>query len=546
MGPKLSTCDSTEIQNISARRFFDSVVHKGEDIPKSIRESSKYNKLISVIFESLKRTPELQNEIGIMITGRHLGPMFMKNLLLRLDFPMHFTKVSLRKSSLKPKYASAVADFIKCIGSLQEFDGSENGFGDTATIIIAAAIKHPSLKIFVLEDSGINESSAKIIRDLIRYNRKINTFRIGAAKFSDESNTKLNSMIKQNRSLTNCDINAKLEQQAEYITTRNAFISGIVDSIAICPFDPIYGTKIKSFKSVSGREMMIGREKQRIALKGTTLFQYLEETEKRANQNQILDTKISRGYNFRCAHAEMCGYRDRMEDVSIILNDFPTQGAMLFGLFDGHGGREAAEYASQHLPLEIKRRFDSDQKIKSVFVNSFTQLHMTMKQTFVYVGTTAVIALIQQGSLAVAAVGDSRCVLCRNGKAVRLTTDHKPDLPEEQRYIESRGGSVQNGRVSGMLAVSRALGDGLFGDLINPTPCFTHGKLSPEDSYLIMACDGVWDVMKDQEAVDLIATEIDPLQAAKKIRDKAYERHSQDNISVLVVFLAEAMEIDEV
>lgn len=57
---------------------------------------------------------------------------------------------------------------------------------------------------------------------------------------------------------------------------------------------------------------------------------------------------------------------------------------------------------------------------------------------------------------------------------------------------------------------------------------------------MILACDGVWDVMTDQEACDLISPEIDPLQAAKKLRDQAFERNSLDNISVIVVFLAEA------
>ena len=539
MGAKQSICNSSEITNIAARKFFDSIVSKESELPKAVKESSDYQKLIFVIFESLKRTPELQNELGIMITGRNLGPTFVKNLLLRIDFPMNFTKVSLRKSSLKKKHAISVADFIKCIGTLVEFDGSENQFDEGSTFIIAATLRHPSLKSFVLEDCGVSAASSNIIQSVLLYNRKLETFRIGPAKLSDTQLHVIVNKVEQNRSLLNVDIAPKIEPQTEIISKRNTFIQGIVDSIAICPFDPIYGTKIKSFKSVNGREMMMGRIRQKAALKGTSMFNFMEETDKRATlmQNQ---EDVSRGYHLRCAHAEMCGHRDRMEDVSIIMNDFPYQGAMLFGLFDGHGGREAAEYASQHLPQEIKKRIEATRKQKSAFINAFIQVHANMKQSFVYVGTTAVIAVVSQGCLTVAAVGDSRCVLCRNGKAVRLTTDHKPDLPEEQHYIESRGGVVQGGRVSGMLAVSRALGDGLFNDLINPTPCFTYGKLSPDDSYLILACDGVWDVMKDQEAVDLIATEIDPLQAAKKIRDKAYERHSQDNISVIVVFLAEA------
>ena len=543
MGQKQSVCNSSEIQNITARKFFDSILQKEKELSSSVRESSNYQKLIIVIFESLKRTPELQNELGMMITGRNLGPTFIKYLLLRIDFPMNFTKVSLRKSSLKKKHAVSIADFIKCIQTLVEFDASENDFESGSNIILASVISHPSLKSICLEECGIGEESAVLISSILMYNNKLNTLRIGPVKLSGIQLHTIVPSVEANRSLVNIDIASKIEPRTELISKRNAFIQGIVDGIAICPFDPIYGTKMTSFKSVSGREMLIGRQRQKAALVGTSMFALLEETDKRARTIENGED-IKKGYNLRCAHAEMCGHRDRMEDVSIIMNDFPSRGSMLFGLFDGHGGREAAEYASTHLPQEIKKRMEATGKPKSAIINAFIQTHANMKQSFVYVGTTAVIVIVSQGCLTVASVGDSRCVLCRNGKAVRLTTDHKPDLPDEQRYIESRGGSVQGGRVSGMLAVSRALGDGLFNDLINPTPSFTCGKLSPEDSYLIMACDGVWDVMKDQEAVDLIATEIDPLQAARKIRDKAYERHSQDNISVIVVFLAEAFALN--
>jgi serine/threonine protein phosphatase PrpC len=157
----------------------------------------------------------------------------------------------------------------------------------------------------------------------------------------------------------------------------------------------------------------------------------------------------------------------------------------------------------------------------------------------VYVGTTVVLAVIEGATLTVANVGDSRAVLFRDGRAVRLSVDHKPDLPEEAQYIQSKGGFVKDGRVSGMLAVSRALGDGFLHEVAHPVPHIVRVELTEKDTRLILACDGVWDVMSDQEACELIAAEIDPLEAAKKLRDKAYELQSLDNISVIVVFLSE-------
>jgi serine/threonine protein phosphatase PrpC len=117
--------------------------------------------------------------------------------------------------------------------------------------------------------------------------------------------------------------------------------------------------------------------------------------------------------------------------------------------------------------------------------------------------------------------------------------DHKPDLPEEAAYIQERGGFVKDGRTNGNLAVSRALGDGFLQNAANPTPYLNRIELTEQDSLLILACDGVWDVMGDQEACELVSGFIDPMDAAITLRDRAYELNSLDNISVIVVFLGD-------
>ena len=118
-----------------------------------------------------------------------------------------------------------------------------------------------------------------------------------------------------------------------------------------------------------------------------------------------------------------------------------------------------------------------------------------------------------------------------------MSVDHTPDLPEETEYIIKNGGTIVDNRVNGSLAVSRCLGDGKFGDCINPTPHFIQENLSPVDQFLIIATDGIFDKIDDQKACDIVLGEIDPLEAAKKLRDSAFELDSQDNISVIVVYL---------
>ena len=122
---------------------------------------------------------------------------------------------------------------------------------------------------------------------------------------------------------------------------------------------------------------------------------------------------------------------------------------------------------------------------------------------------------------------------------IRLSFDHKPEIPEEKAYIEKNNGYVENGRVNGILAVSRCLGDATLSDVINPTPSIVTQPIDANDEYiLIFGCDGLWDVITDQGAANLVKPEIDPMLAARKLRDSALNAGSTDNISVVVVFIS--------
>jgi len=158
--------------------------------------------------------------------------------------------------------------------------------------------------------------------------------------------------------------------------------------------------------------------------------------------------------------------------------------------------------------------------------------------------------------LMVANAGDQRAVLCRNGKAVQITTDHKPDHPSELNRIKQAGGFVaEDRRVLGVLALSRGTvvhldfpnnspNDGFvvaLGDVdLNPHVTFLPDLFfmdiyEESDEFLIIACDGVWDVLTNEQAVALVMAENgDPVRGAAKLRDIAFALNSTDNISVVV------------
>ena len=139
-------------------------------------------------------------------------------------------------------------------------------------------------------------------------------------------------------------------------------------------------------------------------------------------------------------------------------------------------------------------------------------------------GCTAVVAVVNEthSRLTVANAGDSRAVLCRAGKAVALSTDHKPSLDSERARIEAAGSRVQDGRVitpgsfGGRLSVSRGLGDrehklsslALEKQAVTAEPEVMEVTLSDGDEFVLLACDGIWDVMTSQEAVEFVSAQV--------------------------------------
>ncbi|KAK4046888.1 mgpp2cl-1, protein phosphatase 2C-like protein 1 [Microbotryomycetes sp. JL201] len=141
-------------------------------------------------------------------------------------------------------------------------------------------------------------------------------------------------------------------------------------------------------------------------------------------------------------------------------------------------------------------------------------------------------------TLYTANVGDARAVLSRGGRAVRLTYDHKGSDAKEAKRITDAGGFVMNNRVNGVLAVTRSLGDSSMKEFVVGSPYTTETAIGPGDDFLIVACDGLWDVCQDQEAVDLIKDVKDPQEASQVLLDHALNNFSADNLSVLVVALS--------
>ncbi|KAI0745668.1 protein serine/threonine phosphatase 2C [Earliella scabrosa] len=345
------------------------------------------------------------------------------------------------------------------------------------------------------------------------------------------------------------------------------------------------------------------------------------------------DASIPPSLSFKCAVTDSKGPRRFMEDAHSIVVPFGgIRGQGFFAIFDGHAGKQAAEWCGQNFAVCLINalRKDKSSPIPDILNQTFHDVDMNLSRLSeesdgkMHSGCTAVTAFLRvededggqsflpsgfelvspspslgdssntndssgngndspksKGStskllhaikslggasshsaspsghadppnsqspdsavvppsnvrrvLYCANAGDARGVLCRAGKAVRLTYDHKGSDKQEAKRIMDAGGFVMSGRVNGVLAVTRSLGDSSMKEFVVGSPYTTETELNDHDEFLILACDGLWDVVNDQGAVDLVRGIADPRKAAEELLEHAYKNYSTDNVTVLVV-----------
>lgn len=269
---------------------------------------------------------------------------------------------------------------------------------------------------------------------------------------------------------------------------------------------------------------------------------------------------------FHVGLAEMNGWRPSMEDSHVI---FMEDAWGFFGVFDGHGGSQCSSFVSRRINEELRKGPpDDDAAMKELMLGIDREYLETMQPS----GSTGTFVMVREEEhegksaylLRVGNIGDSRVLLGRTdgtmvigpGTDGGLTTDHKPDNPDERARIERTGGTVEDvmgvARVNGDLAVSRAFGDAQYKVTGGPAqedhpvsacPEFSRCHCSSAD-FIVLVCDGISESnFPNSEVVALIAEELaaserpDAGQAAVAVCRRALERGSMDNLSCMIVLL---------
>lgn len=250
---------------------------------------------------------------------------------------------------------------------------------------------------------------------------------------------------------------------------------------------------------------------------------------------------------------EDIGGRTYMEDRMSFDIQLPY-GFSYYGVFDGHGGSEVSTYLKANMGNVIKHHIltafsqSSQVDISQMLFDAIKHIVNEIPYKIaVNTGSTAVIVLKKNNTLWTANIGDSRAIMNHGHKSVPLTKDHKPDDPQENKRIVELGGKVVKAfqgdvyRVNGVLALSRAIGDFALAPHVTWKPDITvHNINNTLNHYVLMATDGIWDVLSNNEVVDIInqkAMENKWKDIGHTLITLARSRNSTDNISCMLIIL---------
>ena len=246
-------------------------------------------------------------------------------------------------------------------------------------------------------------------------------------------------------------------------------------------------------------------------------------------------------------------YRNYMEDRFSILINFPNnEEKALFAIFDGHGGSTISEFLCQNFISFFMKQYQKNEvkNYEKIFQKTFSSLNDEIKKipNSYKMGSTATIILITKetdqilGSQKViycANIGDTNCELFSKSNCKRISYEHRCNDPVEENRIKKGNGSIINGRVGGIISVTRAFGDFQckdFGLICEPYINKVNVNFT-EKNFLILATDGIWDFVSEEDIYFITMNNTDSMVICRDVVDKAKVNGSTDNMTCMVISL---------
>lgn len=526
--------------------------HSSEN-PNSVKtDKQKRKTIIQEVVDCIVAQNPHKKKFGLCISERKIKKELFIPFCKVLETNKHLSSLSLVRCEFQSEECyEGLSKMLQNNTSMTSLNLSQTRLSKEGITYLAEGLKtNTTVTELFLDNIGMSDESAVPFANILVGSnlQKIKTIdlaynNIGSVGFDAIlKNAKNNIRSSDIRVKGNSNISTSKIKELEAVLLQNKCIAGAIDEVLNRAFVEINVAirvsqtaalmAVQSSRAVPGG-LSRGRSRGGTIDISSTPAHLLNAT---ADCEPMEDCGNSKSTRYVVGESHTRGRRKDMQDATLLQGKFnENDNEDLFCVFDGHGSQEPAIYAAKNIPVVLKEKITAGDDIVTSLTKAFEDINNQMKPFAVQSGTTAVTCFIKDDILYVANVGDSRAVLYRNGKAIRLTVDHKPSLEGETERIEYMGGIIKNNRVQGALAVTRALGDWFAGDFVSPDPYVTRTQLTKEDKKLIIACDGLFDVFSDDAVADMVKDIEDPHEAATKLKDEAFNAGSMDNISVVVV-----------
>jgi len=234
------------------------------------------------------------------------------------------------------------------------------------------------------------------------------------------------------------------------------------------------------------------------------------------------------------------GLRPEMEDAHFLDLNFANRGWIFAGIYDGHGGSFAAEYASKRLHQIFSEKLLADSSPSEAFIASYETTSEELKNQDS--GTTAVNFFIRDKKIFTANAGDAKALVIGNTGFRQLTVDHRVENLEERKRVEEMGGHIRYPYVyrgyQGLMP-TRTIGDHYFKPVgVIATPSVSEYKIADGDLVLLAACDGLFDVMTNEAVAEFALRFSQPDSLVEALKHEVlFNRFGTDNLTIIAVSL---------
>jgi len=243
--------------------------------------------------------------------------------------------------------------------------------------------------------------------------------------------------------------------------------------------------------------------------------------------------------NYKSSTHSIQGRRKYMEDTSTIIKNNTY---IISAIFDGHGGKKCSVFFAKNFNNIFRKLYIKFKDYKLALLKSIEILNKLFLSKNIQDGTTANIIVVDKKNKRYynLNIGDSRSLLGRKTTFRQISKDHKPTTPKERNLIKKNGGFVKDGRLNGILAMSRSLGDKKLVPNMHNEPDIYEGS-TKSVKFFINASDGLFDVLSNKQVYDFIAKKLSnriPIEKiAKSLVRLAYNNDSYDNITINIITL---------